>query len=319
MHQQPDRRGFSLVELLVVIAIISILIALLLPALQSAREAARRMSCSNHLKQIGLAIHDYERSFGAFPPGRIGCDDTGDTMEIASCPSGLSPEQKSGASGFVSILPFLEEKALYDQIAVDKGGLWNRNVDSLEWYADESKSQAIQQHLPVYACPSDVATAISEVYTPVLAATGSYAFVQGSLGPDAEGYYYNKAYRAKYDNNGMFIYVRQRAVRHILDGLSGTIMVGEVVLADEWESSNTWSYAIANADSMRTTASPLNTDPGAGNVYVRRNGAFGSYHPGGGLFCFADGHVDFISNNIERASYLAYSTIDGHEISHISE
>ena len=86
-------RGFTLVELLVVITIIGILIALLLPAIQAARESARRATCSNHQKQVGLAILSYETAQGVFPAGRIGCDDTGDTMSISVCPPGLSPEK----------------------------------------------------------------------------------------------------------------------------------------------------------------------------------------------------------------------------------
>ncbi len=94
-------RGFTLLELLVVISIIGVLIGLLLPAIQSAREAARRDSCTNNLKQLGLAIHSYEASHRKFPPGRVGCDDTGDSMPIAPCPPGLPTDRKTAASGSV--------------------------------------------------------------------------------------------------------------------------------------------------------------------------------------------------------------------------
>ena len=86
-------------------------------------------------------------------------------------------------------------------------------------------------------------------------------------------------------------------------------MVGEVVLADVWESSNTWSYALVNADCMRSTRNPLNTQPGSGIVRERQNGAFGSQHPGGANFCYADGHVQFVTDSIDTDVYRALSTI----------
>lgn len=299
--------GFTLIELLVVIAITGVLIALLMPAVQAARESARRVTCDSHQRQIGLAIHLYQQSFGAFPPGRIGCDDTGDAMTIVVCPAGLTPEQKTGASGFISILPFIEQQPLYEQLAVGEGGVWNRNVDDLYWYADPGKCQGIKRRVALYSCPSDMAAPISEVYTPVLAATGSYALVQGSLGPD------RPVHETKYENDGIFAYVRQRQPRHVTDGLSGTMMLGEVVLADVWESSNTWTYALANADCLRSTTNRLNTQPGAGITLERQNGAFGSNHPGGAVFCFVDGHCSFISDAVDLQLYQAQSTIRGGE------
>ena len=302
------RHGFTLVELLVVIAIIGLLIALLLPAVNAAREAARRTSCVNKEKQIGLAILNYETTFGRFPPGRMGCDDTGDIMKHRVCPPGLPADQKTGASGFVAILPQLEEQPLYDQLDVGNGGLWNRNVDDLYWYQDSSKCQGIKQRLDVFVCPSDPSHAISSVYLPVKAATASYAFVQGTLGPDSP------VHLTKFENDGMFLYVVARKTLHVRDGLSLTTMLGEVVLSDTWESSNTWTYALANADCLRSTRNPLNTWPGDGVVRERQNGAFGSEHPGGAVFCFADGHVKFTTDEVDQDVYQAQSTITGKEV-----
>ncbi|MGE0756226.1 MAG: DUF1559 domain-containing protein, partial [Pirellulaceae bacterium] len=102
-------RAFTLVELLVVIAIIGILVSLLLPAVQSAREAARRMSCSNNMKQIGLALHNYESTYKTFPAGRLA---------LASNRRGrgyVSDPILQNGHGLLAILPFLEQTALYDK------------------------------------------------------------------------------------------------------------------------------------------------------------------------------------------------------------
>ena len=307
-------RAFSLVELLVVIAIIGVLVALLLPAIQAARESSRRATCTNHQKQVGLAILGYEGSQRSYPAGRIGCDDTGDSVPIAACPPGIASEKKTGASGFVEILPQLEQQPLYDRINVIEGGLWNRNVDDLGWYRDRDKCMGIKERLDILVCPSEISDPISEVYSPVSAATSSYAFVQGSLGPDFSASPNFSISTAKFENNGLFLYVIRRHSRQVTDGLSNTMMLGEAILTDTWESSNTWSYALVNADCLRSTANPLNTRPGAGITVERQNGAFASQHPGGANFCFADGHVSFLADGIDFSAYQAASTIDGEEV-----
>jgi prepilin-type N-terminal cleavage/methylation domain-containing protein/prepilin-type processing-associated H-X9-DG protein len=303
-------RAFTLVELLVVIAILGVLIALLLPAVQAAREAGRRAMCIDHQKQIAYALSEYETAHGAFPPGRLGCDDSGDITPIAVCPPGLPAEKKTAASGFIEILPQLEQQALYDQLAVDDGGLWNRNVNSLAWYYDMAKQQGVQQRLAVLVCPSDTAEALSEVYAPVIAATANYAFVQGSIGPASANY---EKTLAKFENNGLFVYVYTRKHREVIDGMSNTLLLGEVVMPDTWESSNTWTYARQNADALRTTSNPLNTTPGDDITVDRQNGAFGSRHPGGAIFAFADAHISFLSEDIAPPTYQALSTIAGED------
>jgi prepilin-type N-terminal cleavage/methylation domain-containing protein/prepilin-type processing-associated H-X9-DG protein len=304
------RRAFTLIELLVVIAIVGVLVALMLPAIQAAREAARRDGCINNQKQVADAALNYESARRHFPPGRLGCDDTGDApaTPIAACPPGLPPEKKAAVSAFVELLPQLEQQALYDQLGVARGGLWNRNIDDLGWTSDPGKVEAVRQTVAIFVCPSSQAQSISDVY-PVKAATGSYAFSQGTKGPR-----FIPRAGAKYENDGLFIYVVPRAAREATDGLSHTLMLGEVVMADAWESSNTWTYARQNADCLRTTDYPLNTPPGSGSGYERQDGAFGSEHPDGAVFAFADGHVDFVHNDIEPAAYRALSTIAGEEL-----
>ena len=129
---RPAKPGFTLVELLVVIAIIGILIALLLPAVQMAREAARRMQCSNKLKQIGLALHNYESAYKSFPPGTVDY--------------GVADSQEWGWAVF--LLPFLEQGALHDQLAPND----RRFVELL---ADPVARSLCQMPLAVFRCPSD--------------------------------------------------------------------------------------------------------------------------------------------------------------------
>jgi prepilin-type N-terminal cleavage/methylation domain-containing protein/prepilin-type processing-associated H-X9-DG protein len=298
------RRGFTLVELLVVMAILGSLVAIVLPAVQSAREAARRQICSDHLKQLALSVAEYESAVQQFPAGRVGCDDTAD---VPVCPPGLPPERKTAASGFVTLLPYLEQQPLFAQLNVAQGGLWNRNIDDLGWFANPQKATGVMQRPPLFVCPSDDSEAISDVYAPVLAATGSYVFIQGTKGPGSPRHI------AKYANDGMFLYVTQRRGNEVTDGLSHTLLLGEVVMAHTWESSNTWTYARLNADCLRTTEYAINTQPGLGSSYERQNGAMGSDHPGGALFAFADGHIELLEDQIGLGLYRAMSTIAGEE------
>ena len=110
------RRGFTLVELLVVIAIIGILIALLLPAVQAAREAARRSQCTNNMKQLGVALHNYHDTHKVFPPGGLDYGHAG-TGPHPSLPGGVEPANKlvKNMNGLVLLLPYIEQQSLYDQ------------------------------------------------------------------------------------------------------------------------------------------------------------------------------------------------------------
>jgi prepilin-type N-terminal cleavage/methylation domain-containing protein/prepilin-type processing-associated H-X9-DG protein len=300
--------GFTLVELLVVITVIGVLVALMLPAVNAAREAGRRAQCANNLKQIALAVHHYELAFGSLPPGRLGCDSTGDEMDHFLCRRGLTRAQKTAASGFVLILPQLEEQALYDRLNISDGGLWNDNVNALGWYYySVEKSQAVLARPTAYVCPSDTSDAMSTVFPPVKAATGNYALVHGSLGAD------DPLEKVKYENNGMFLYARSLTSAKVTDGHAQSLMVGEVVQAHTWESSNIWTYALVHADCMRTTRNPINTPPAEGIELNRQNGAFASLHPGGALFAFADGHVSLLGVEISLELYQALSTIQGGE------
>lgn len=302
--------GFTMVELLTVIAITGVLVSLLLPAVQAAREASRTTQCSSRLRQIMLGMAMHESQTKRFPPGRMGCSSTVASVPAFPrdpCATLKIPNRLCGASGMVPILPYLEQSDLLAALDAREGGLWVDNLNQPGWIQNstERKRRALSSRPPVFVCPSATADPISTVYGQIAdAATTSYALSNGQLGPDAE------IDRAKYKNDGAFIYAKSRKLTDIRDGLSNTLFIGEVTHADQWESSNIWTYGRVHSDTLRSTRNPLNTPPGTGIIQNRRNGAFGSRHAGGGYFAFGDGHVTFLSDSIDLAVYQSASVIN---------
>jgi prepilin-type N-terminal cleavage/methylation domain-containing protein/prepilin-type processing-associated H-X9-DG protein len=294
--------GFTLVELLVVITIIGILIALLLPAVQAAREAARRSQCSNNLKQIGLALVNYESTHAVYPPGRVGCEQPGQN----SWCKGTTGIVTTSTSGFVLILPQLEQTGLYDQFSpFAKGAVEPCTSDgATTGWNTPAVLQAIATRLSAYVCPSDTSKPTASPYGYAYpSAVGSYVLVQGTLGTTNGN--------CKFNNNGMFMYARTRQASDVKDGLSNTIFVGESIENDNPAQPNLWTQAWRGLDCLRNTSVRLNTVPPQTGNYMDANGAFGSRHPGGGHFAFGDGHVSFISEGIAFDIYQALSTIAG--------
>ncbi|QEG38082.1 DUF1559 domain-containing protein [Roseimaritima ulvae] len=198
------RQGFTLVELLVVIAIIGVLVGLLLPAVQAAREAARRMSCSNNLKQLGLAMHNYHDTFGALPARQQGPNWTGGSS------TGV-PRW----SAFVGLLPFFEQQTRYDQIKTGGYHAWHGNANS--GYVGE---------IPTLVCPSDglfsgTGPDRNAEYSPL-----NYGLVMGD-------HYAINANASRPDENirGLFGYLVYSKFRDITDGLSNTIAMSEILVA----------------------------------------------------------------------------------------
>lgn len=289
------RPGFTLVELLVVIAIIGILVALLLPAVQAARESARRTQCNNNLKQLGLAIENYESTLRVYPPGRVGCDG------ITSGPcNGNTNEQRVGTSGLVMLLPYMEGTTLYDAFDFNDGP-W---VGTSTWQA--KNATAVASRPKTLVCPSDTSDPFVNT-SGINAATGSYAFVSGSYGP-SQGINDN----VKINNNGVFVYKYAILRSAVTDGMSNTMYVGEIIDAHTDRSYNIWTQAGRHESCLRSTENPLNTKPGTGittSPYgIPLNGAFASKHPAGANFLFGDGHVAFLSENIALTTYRALST-----------
>jgi len=211
------RQAFTLVELLVVIAIIGILIALLLPAVQAAREAARRMQCSNNLKQIGLALHNYLDANKSFPPGAIWGYPVGSVPELPYHPTWLT-----------MILPYMEQRALYDQANI-RAPAWGQSF--------------VSQKVATLLCPSDAGfTLPSETHN--LAIT-TYAGCEGwdwwpdgvissggTVGtavPEAVGHCFAGVFdtKAVTGSNALEVCCATK-IAEITDGTSNTMMVAEV-------------------------------------------------------------------------------------------
>ena len=310
------RTAFTLVELLVVIAIIGVLVALLLPAVQQAREAARRMQCVNNEKQHGLALEMYEQVSGEYPPGRAGCDNA-QSHGLDECSErpqhpfseiGLIGTNRSdGYGGYVLLLPYLELTNLYDLFDWS-AAVWRGGPDQ-SWTTVGRIQEAIEQRPPVFLCPSDLAEELRESNKGVVAGTASYAFCNGNSNPIEFGEW-------KYDFRGMFGYRFPVERREVTDGLSGTFFAGEVTNGHIAAFGNRWSRGLRCSDSLRGTYNPLNVfvpEPFETQNVVPRTpqgstGHFSSNHPGGGNFLFGDGHVEFVSENIDSVLYQALST-----------
>lgn len=339
--------GFTLVELLVVIAIIGVLVALLLPAVQAAREAARRAQCVNNEKQLALAFLNYEGARKKLPAGRYGCDGA-TNEEIEGCES--SPAvPRSARSGYVLILPYLEQQALYDILTSDPGDgyltggyetIWpvDRGSDKripVENWATTSLQEALATRPDAFVCPSAASTPESESLlfenADFKPATGDYVLNMGHRGWPT----FERAFKpVKVDNSGIFFYIREIKLAEIEDGTSNTYFGGETTFSHTIDSSNIWSRSERFLDSMRNTDNPVNFPSGpelagafAPKIVHKKTefpdrpyfaaGAFGSAHPGGANFFYADGHVDFIPDGIDLLTYQATSTRGQQEVNDV--
>jgi prepilin-type N-terminal cleavage/methylation domain-containing protein len=278
-HSMPSRhKAFTLVELLVVIAVIGVLVALLLPAVQAAREAARRIECSNNLKQIGLSLQNYHDVYKQLPAGWIAHAATGEP----------------GWGWATHTLPFLEHGVIYDQISV------------MLPISHPANLATRQTSLPSYRCPSDsrgsdlmVLLEDEATGSPLFSvARANYVGLFGTLEIEDD----------PFAGNGVFYQNSRVRFADILDGLSTTLVVGERC---SHLAGSTWTGAVEGA--AEGMARIVGSTDHAPNDPAAHFDDFSSDHTTGANFVRADGSVRLIANSIDHAVYQALATRAGGE------
>lgn len=350
-RNRTSLRGFTLVELLVVIAIIGILVALLLPAVQAAREAARRIQCTNQLKQLALSVMNYESQQGAFPPagrysGAWGIDKskgacaTGTFVDTRSLAYATSPTAGAGTSWMLDIMPFMEESALYDQ--------WDQTSNIGRYRADTpGNADLAGTDIAQFYCPSRRST----IRTEDLEMLGNGIKRIGKGGTDygcnlGQGNAWNnldanrnlhtgnRTIGLDFEHIGPFEFNTGVKLSKISDGTSKTIMIGElqrVFYTDEqvaafggdsssgwlWRSQDAWAEAgLPTAFSLNppNLCPSVGTPAGSEGINNLLSEYPGSDHPGGANFAFCDGSVAFLSENGDSDTFAAFATRAGQEV-----
>jgi prepilin-type N-terminal cleavage/methylation domain-containing protein/prepilin-type processing-associated H-X9-DG protein len=327
------RTGFTLIELLVVIAIIAVLIGLLLPAVQAAREAARRAQCINNLKQIGLAMFNYESANLAFPPGGMYGANDPCSVAAGSC-------LRCNLLGWgVAILPFFEQAPLFNSY---NSSLHNWDPVNVTVLATKLNSQSCPSdpgaadYIPSFAIgsPSPYVNLSNSSYKGV---SGRYAYTYGTGGVITSmlfwdyGSYVQLEQPMEPASKGMLTAsgvggVGTTKIADVTDGTSNTLMVGEYATTDDiaaggssfradWGAS--WGYlSLSSAGSsslVRGIPSYAKCINGLGSGPLCRR-AFASFHPGGMNFVMSDGHVKFIAQYVNVNTYLSLATLAGGEV-----
>ncbi|MFI4875747.1 MAG: DUF1559 domain-containing protein [Blastopirellula sp. JB062] len=311
-------RGFTLVELLVVIAIIGVLIALLLPAVQQAREAARRMQCSNNMKQLGLALHNYHDTNGSFPFGaRAGS---------------LTPANLTGTNWRTSVLPFMEQSTVFDQL--------NFNGSSFSGYAGApyTNGNDILEGLVIdgYVCPSSPVDPLVKAPSAINDRPSQMHHYVGIAGayPDPAGRtdVCQQTLRGYACATGALRPAQTTKFRDFVDGTSNTLAVAEQsgrvgteVLAANYGGGWTGMLAIYPVSSitdsddnyyytgLTTIRWQINSDTktsSSSSQPYENNTITNSYHPGGMQGLLADGSVRFVQETISMDIFRRIATSD---------
>jgi prepilin-type N-terminal cleavage/methylation domain-containing protein/prepilin-type processing-associated H-X9-DG protein len=329
------RRGFTLIELLVVIAIIGVLVGLLLPAVQAAREAARRMQCSNHLKQLGLALHAYHDALGCFPFGGI--------VLASNHPyvtSGFTRQGHYRWSALAQLTPFLEKTAVYNAVNLSLPILDGASVIMPQ------NSTINVMKVAEFLCPSDGRGSCLPDFAAsnYMACTGDGVVGRGFGVPDP-------AFGAP---NGVFYFNSSVSLAHLADGASNTSLFSESIVGDGSAAGTRGGPIDAARVAVQVAGgSPVYTPlseaqcAAATATFFRRNSAWvqGSYqhalyshylapnsrtpdcyrqqyhgwkaprsfHPGGVNVLFGDGAVRFVKDSVQPEAWRALATRDGGE------
>lgn len=321
MRSPKQRRGFTLIELLVVIAIIAILISLLLPAVQQAREAARRTTCKNHMKQLTLAFHTYHETHGLFPPGAIATTATSTAFDVWGDAGSTTEPALHGTSWAVQILPFLDQAAIYND--------WNFNTNVI------GNRTVAEVNLPVFYCPTR-RSKVRKIDNGIMLGenprdgTPTNRFVKGGcdygvcIGGGngwADGDYIHLTHHTTAligtmgGSNailGMFSVNSDTQIRDVDDGVSNTIMIGELQKLHGPGAPRTSqdSWATGGVGTMFDTGISGGTSGGFNNNFYQSSG---SDHEGGAHFGFGDGAVRFLSENMSSQVFKDLGTAAGNE------
>jgi prepilin-type N-terminal cleavage/methylation domain-containing protein/prepilin-type processing-associated H-X9-DG protein len=279
MSRHHHRWGFTLVELLVVIAIIGILVALLLPAVQAARGAARRMQCKNNLKQLGLALHNYHDVQTKLPPGFMVVNEVG--------------EINGGWAWSVFLMPYMEQSPLQDELSITRYSL--NQVAS-----DPALREILKTQLPGMKCPSSSIEPLREYLggTGIMVSTANYMCCRGF-------FRYSGRTHLTVPNNGVLYGESSTCFANITDGLSNTIALGERTVLPIYQNDPKRWPSWCGPGGLTATKGVASTV--SSSVYDKMNHPtdmhlFSSDHPGGAIFCFADGSVHFLSETIHSDS-----------------
>ncbi|MBI2825513.1 MAG: DUF1559 domain-containing protein [Planctomycetia bacterium] len=297
------RRAFTLVELLVVIAIIGVLIALLLPAVQAAREAARRAQCKNNFKQVGLAFHNYESTLGTFPNGLLMW-----AKSLGPCAVGGGVNKYYGYGWGAYILPYTDRTAEWSLIDFGKqtGG---------DYYARIPRNFAAgAQYVDMYICPSEPrGRQLTECCTGIQngpTEDEDLAVTHMAGVADSKNWTCDSAWPTD-KANGMLYQRSAVRVAEVTDGLSNTLLVGEVISSPFQENIGffwvTWDILHTRNGinrSLKKYVSPWDLP----------TQSFSSYHPGGCHFLLSDGSVQFIQQLISPTVLAALTTRSGGEV-----
>jgi prepilin-type N-terminal cleavage/methylation domain-containing protein/prepilin-type processing-associated H-X9-DG protein len=308
------RTAFTLVELLVVIAIIGILVALLLPAVQSAREAARRLECQNHYKQLGLAILNYETAHKIFPPGEI----HGGSWNVAS--SGISAYSGWGGQNHCEwdgqigcwmnlIFPQLEQQAAYDKL----------DFRARKQMSVPANVEVMHMVFPMFLCPSDPYKGLTTEWSSnnkarIIHVYGVAGSLENSSAPHDDG---TVSYSHCNKHDGTFFNDSSTTMQAIRDGASNT-----AILCETWGRS--WPNHVAEtpvppgfpaSESSRGmnlhAVVYLDWTPNSNHMNPWKPNGF---HPGGVNTCFGDGSVHFIPDTIDLTIWKGLATIAGREV-----